>query len=527
MPVLYRKYRPQRFADVVGQAPIVQTLKNAVKSGSVAHAYLFTGSRGVGKTSVARILAKAVNCAKPKDGDADGTCEICLAIAENNFLDLVEIDAASNTGVENVRELIEHVKFKPSRARYKVFIIDEVHMLSKAAFNALLKTLEEPPEHAIFILATTDIHKVPETIISRTQRFDFRKISEAGILEHLKEIAKEEKLASLGDDVLQLIAAGAEGGLRDALSLLDKLSALNGTGKISLGDAQALLGLTSIKLSQELVDLVAARDAKALPTLFDRLLEQGTDFAALNRDLLEYLRKLLVCKVTGDAEVVDLLPQDREILRQTAGKFQLPELLHLVRLFLRSYKEAAQAPSPELPLLLAAVEASLKPEAGVKPAAQPASRPTSEKIAEKAVDDPPAPRKAPEPGLTELAMPKPAEQPEGVAVEMTYDEVASFWPELIDKIKLVNSPLATLLKNSPLQDVSNGTITIGVKYLFHKEHLESKKNYSLVTGIITEICGKHVRLLAKITKIAEEAGFAQSMDAVGSALQIFGGELVE
>jgi len=526
MPVLYRKYRPQRFADVVGQDAIVQTLKNAVKSGSVAHAYLFTGSRGVGKTSVARILAKAVNCAKPQDGDADGACDICLAIAAGNFLDLVEIDAASNTGVENVRELIEHVKFKPSRARYKVFIIDEIHMLSKAAFNALLKTLEEPPEHAIFILATTDIHKVPETIISRTQRFDFRKISEAHILEHLRGIAKQEKLSGLGDDVLQLVAAGAEGGLRDALSLLDKLSALNGSGKIGLAEAQALLGLTSIKLSQELVDLVAARDSAALPGLFDRLMEQGVDFASLNRDLLEYLRKVLVYKITGDAEAVDLLAQDRETLMVQAGKFQLPELLHLIRLFLRSYKESSQAPSPELPLLLAAVEASLKSEA--KPAAglaagsaaataKPAAAP------EKAGEEAPAARKSAakaeqsDSGFT---------PPVPLAVDLSYDEVTAFWPALVEKVKLINSPLATLLKNSPLQDVSEGTITIGVKYLFHKEHLESKKNYSLLTGAITEICGKHVRLLAKISK-AEEPAFAQSMDAVGSALKIFGGELVE
>src|SRR5581483_8200713 len=173
MAVLYRKYRPQTFAEVVIQKPVVQTLMHQVAAEQVAHAYLFTGSRGVGKTSIARILAKAVNCHHPKNSEPDGTCEICLQISHNNFLDLVEIDAASNTGVDNIRDLIEHVRFSPSVGKYKVFIIDEVHMLSKGAFNALLKTLEEPPQHAIFVLATTEINKVPPTIISRTQRFDF------------------------------------------------------------------------------------------------------------------------------------------------------------------------------------------------------------------------------------------------------------------------------------------------------------------------------------------------------------------
>src|SRR6266404_4417483 len=202
MAVLYRKFRPQTFAQVVGQKPIIKTLTNQVKIGSVAHAYLFTGSRGEGKTSVARILAKAVNCKRANQrisesanqlGDACGECDVCKAIEAGNFIDLVEVDAASNTGVDNIRDLIEHVRFSPSLGKYKVFIIDEVHMLSKGAFNALLKTLEEPPKHAIFILATTEINKVPATIVSRTQRFDFKALTSADLEKHLQYVAKEEK----------------------------------------------------------------------------------------------------------------------------------------------------------------------------------------------------------------------------------------------------------------------------------------------------------------------------------------------
>ncbi len=523
MPVLYRKYRSQRFAEVVGQEPITRTLQNAVKTGSVGHAYLFTGSRGVGKTSVARILAKAVNCLNPKDGDADGKCEICLAIAAGNFLDLVEIDAASNTGVENVRELIEHVKFQPSRGKYKVFIIDEVHMLSKAAFNALLKTLEEPPAHAIFILATTDIQKVPETIISRTQRFDFHKITEAETLKHLQSIAKQEKLG-LGDDVLQLLTTSAQGSLRDALSLLDKVAALG--PKVSLTEAQSLLGVTSIKLSEQLLDLIASKDAAALPNLFDEILRNGTDFAALNRNLLEYLRKLLVYKVAGDKATLDLLPEDQHTLQALADKFLLPDIMHLIRLFLRSYKEQSATPSPELPLLLAAIEASLK---GTMISAEPLKN--EQVITKPAKTASTGNGSSVAPALIDTTVEIPAAVaaiiPDAGFEPVSAEEVQAFWPAVIEKIKTVNSPLATLLKNSPVQDVQDVTITIAVKYLFHKEHLESKKNYSLITGIITEVSGKHVRLAVKIAKADDQSLFADGLDAVGSALKVFGGELVE
>lgn len=512
MPVLYRKYRPQTFSEMVGQTAIVQTLRNAVAGNSVAHAYLFTGSRGVGKTSVARILAKAINCLHPKDGDADGKCEICLAIADNNFLDLVEIDAASNTGVENVRELIEHVKFKPSRGAYKVFIIDEVHMLSKAAFNALLKTLEEPPAHAVFILATTDIHKVPETIISRAQRFNFQKISEADILSHLEYVVKQEKLG-LDEEVLSLITTSAQGGLRDALSLLDKIASL-GT-KVSLAEAQSLLGVTSLKFSEQLVTLIGKKDTRALPAMFDELASSGTDFGALNRDLLEYLRKMLVHKVAGLEAKLDLLPEDYEVLQTAATMFSLPDLMRLIRLFLRSYKELAAAPSPELPLLLAAIEA-----AGMSEAVQTANTVLTQ-----------AP--AAEPRSASVSKPVPQVSESELIVEeqpldpLTLAEVNKFWPEVINKVKAQNSPLAMLLKSSPILEVSNSTITIGVRYLFNKENLESKKNYALITGAITEVSGKRVRLSVKITKSTEDSALVQSVDAIGDALKVFGGELVE
>jgi DNA polymerase III subunit gamma/tau len=532
MPVLYRKYRPQRFEEIVGQGPIVATLRNAVRSGAVAHAYLFTGSRGVGKTSVARILAKAINCLDQKDGDACGICEVCVAVAEGRFLDLVEIDAASHTGVENVRELIEHVKFQPSLGTYKVFIIDEVHMLSKAAFNALLKTLEEPPQHAVFILATTDIHKVPETIISRTQRFDFRRISAADTVAHLQEVVEKENLV-LSKEILELIANSAQGGLRDAMSLLDKVTALG--AEITLTEAQLALGVTSLKLSQQITDLIAQRQAAELPALFEDLLMNGTDFAVLNRDLLEYLRKVLVYKITGTEAGLNILQEDLAALRQQAENLSIAETMHIIRLFLRSYKDMATAPSPELPLLLSAIEASIKndpsgkvaspvlqthtasikkPAFAVKPLEAAIAEPEMEIMSATIVEEPVVPDEL-------LATLESTSQP------VTLEEVTGFWPQVLDKVKSINSPLATLVKNSPILTVEGDTITLAVKYLFHKEHLESKKNYAFLTGVIQEISGKRVRLLIRINKQPDQGELSKTVDAISDALKVFGGELVE
>jgi len=309
MAVLYRKYRPQTFSEVLNQKYIIQTLKNQINAGSVAHAYLFTGSRGVGKTSVARILAKAANCLNMKDGDACGVCENCKAIAQNSFLDLVEIDAASNTGVDNIRELIEHVKFAPSSGKYKFFIVDEVHMLSKGAFNALLKTLEEPPKHAVFVLATTEINKVPATIISRTQRFDFKAFSAEDLFGHLQRIAKEEQI-NFKPEILRLVADNAEGSVRDSLSLLDKLLTLGENA--SLEDCQQLLGITDAAVCENLLGLIAAGKAAELPDFFNAILEKGLDFKILNRDFLEYLRKALVYKIAG-ADQKSGLSADHEL----------------------------------------------------------------------------------------------------------------------------------------------------------------------------------------------------------------------
>lgn len=524
MAALYRKYRPQAFAEVVGQKHIVQTLQNAIANKTPAHAYLFTGTRGVGKTTLARLFAKAVNCQKGKKGEACLTCDVCKAVAANTFLDLVEIDAASNTGVENVRELIEHVKFQPSLGAYKVFIIDEVHMLSKQAFNALLKTLEEPPAHVIFILATTESAKVPITIVSRTQRFDFNALTLSEITDQLQFILKAEN-KSLPEDVITLIAQQADGSLRDAISLLDKVLALGAT--LSSDDAQVLLGVTDFNTHLNLFSAISAGDAAGVPALFDQLSAKGIDFFVLNRDFLEFLRKALVMKISGVGAVSGLSTAQLEELELAVAQTQASQLIRMIRYFLKAFKDAGSAPSSDFPMLLASIECAL-----VQTSGGIANAPISSQSAQLKPATPPTVATVtldelkPEVVLVlEPQLVVGEQQEQVVDPTLTLDEAQSFWPKVIDKIRSINSPLATLVKNSPMTSVERGHISLQVKYRFHKEHLESSKHYALLTGIVEEVCGKKVGL--KIVVSTEVEPSVTTVEALGNVLQVFGGELVE
>ncbi|WP_417041011.1 DNA polymerase III subunit gamma/tau, partial [Ellagibacter isourolithinifaciens] len=295
---LYRKYRPQTFEDVVGQEHIERTIKNAIEQDKVSHAYLFCGPRGTGKTTTARLLAKALLCEGGPTADPDGTCEDCQLIAAGEHPDVYELDAASRTGVDNVREeIINRVQFAPTRGRYKVYIIDEVHMLSTAAFNALLKTLEEPPSHVVFILCTTDPQKVPETIHSRCQRFDFRRISSEAIVSRLGAICVAEDVEFEGD-ALDLIAYRAEGGMRNALTSLEQVIAF-GEGKVTLENAERLLGSLDTNDMAEIVRFVGARDIASCFTWTAEYIETGADLAQFTRDLAEHIRNMYVLALAG------------------------------------------------------------------------------------------------------------------------------------------------------------------------------------------------------------------------------------
>ncbi len=340
---LYRKYRPQTFDDVSGQLAVTQTLKTQLSSGRMSHAYLFTGSRGTGKTSCAKILAKAVNCLNPQDGNPCNCCEACRAIDSGSCMDVLEIDAASNNGVDNVRDLRDDAVYTPSQVKMRVYIIDEVHMLSISAFNALLKIIEEPPEHLLFILATTELHKVPATILSRCQRFSFRRISQEDIAARLQYVAYQENI-DLDDSAARVLARLADGGMRDGLSLLDQCASAT-TGELNADSVYACLGIAGEQKCGELMGYIAAHDTKKALELFNRLYTEGKDLSAMLDEMACLTRDLLVMKTASNAGITMLsgVASDKEVLELTrqlsAG--ELVRMMNLIQTTLAGFTRSA------------------------------------------------------------------------------------------------------------------------------------------------------------------------------------------
>ncbi|HEC33460.1 MAG TPA: DNA polymerase III subunit gamma/tau [Chloroflexi bacterium] len=495
---LYRRWRPRTFEEVVGQEHVVRTLRNALTSGRVHHAYLFAGPRGTGKTTTARLLAKAVNCLAEEPANRPcNECTICQAVNEGRLMDLIEIDAASNTGVDDVRELRERVGYRPNEARYKVYVIDEVHMLSNAAFNALLKTLEEPPPHAIFVLATTEPQKIPLTVLSRCQRFDFRRIPLADIIARLHRLAEQEEIAA-DAEALALIARHATGSMRDAESLLDQLAAYN-DGGITAEVVRLALGTGAEEAVIALTDALACGNVGKGLTVINESVERGADPRQFARQVVEHLRGLMLTRLGSNTTPLHVPDSLRETFRAQAGRFRPRELAQAVRLFSKAATEARAAWQPQLPLELAFVEAALPTEgtataAGGPPVARPGpSSPRSTRAKPPPAQARPTASQQPTPS-------RPAAGEEPTAGDApTLEEVQNHWPELLSAIRPRNLSLEALLRSGKPVGVENGMILIGFAHQFHRGKVEEETNLRVVEEALGKLLGQPVRVRCVLT----------------------------
>jgi DNA polymerase-3 subunit gamma/tau len=502
---LYRKWRPRTFDEVIGQDHVTRTLRNALASGRISHAYLFAGVRGTGKTTMARLLAKAVNCEGEGAEKPCGSCRICRAVDEGSLIDLIEIDAASNRGIDEIRDLRDKVGFRPNEARYKFYIIDEVHMLTEPAFNALLKTLEEPPAHVIFVLATTEPHKIPATIISRCQRFDFRRIPLADITRWLKHIATQEGL-SVEETALEYIARQSGGSLRDAISLLDQLTAYSDT-TITLEHVQGILGSVSSQAVSQLVDYLVAGERVRGLELINQLVGDGSEPRQLAREIVEHLRKMLLLKMGEGAVLLRSSTSDEELTAMRAQVAQVTPrwLLRTIRLFNNAALESRASFIPQLSLELAFLEAISEEAPEAAPAqpvvaqevrARPVEAATSPKSptplatakAPSTSNRPPVMREAPNDLAAPLVVP-------GQSANVTLDKLRDNWKSVILAQLRKRDPMAQGFLNSvTLLDVVGDEVIVEAASDWLKGRIEQARIRSKIEACFKDVLGTPLRL---------------------------------
>lgn len=547
---IYQKYRPKKFSEISGQDYIVKILSNSIVNKRIANAYLFTGSHGTGKTTLARIFSKTINCLDPQKQNGDikiepcNKCENCKLIAANQAIDLNEIDAASHTGVDNIRQLKENVFTPPVALKYKVYIIDEVHMLSIGAFNALLKILEEPPSHAIFILATTEIHKLPDTIISRCQRFDFQKLSQKQVVKRLDQLAKKEKI-EIEKLALENIALESEGGMRDAESLLGQIIAFKNKN-ITAKDVNQIIGLSSRKNVLDFVQNLLEGKTKECLEMINKLQRQGSSLKNFNKIILHFLRNIILEKVGRDEKdngEFNISPEQKKIIQKLAEKTSYQDLLSASKLFQKNISLFKETSILQLPLELAVIEFYLHQNPSENKVTEEENMPTNNKIIKNSpkITNPETKTEKVSQEENSENIPTKNEAPEeeslksevknnNVSIEL--ESVLDNWSKILEDVKPFNHSIHAFLKNCSPVALKDGKLYIKTKYDFYKARLNEPSNRLTIKKVIDKILSCNLQVEICTDKEAarmklENNSKGKNHNVLHDAMQMMGGRIVE